>query len=390
MREYDGSAPRITFLTSAALSIFAARMRFKFFLILLLLATGVSTARAESVSDTLPPAKQPSKFLFFPFGARSPETGWGLGGAGLFFFKTHKQDPTLRTSDVNLIAFATEKHQLIFYLNSTVFFPHEKKVLRYQGSFSYYPDKTWGIGNDSRKADLERYSYHQFFINPQWLYRTFSKLYVGASYEFQRWYDMSYERGGILDRQAVTGRSGGNTSGIGVLFTWDTRNNAYSPTQGIFSELNYTVFNTAVGSNWNFSTLSFDFRKFRMLRKNTVLALQYQLRMNNGTTPIRNMAMVGGTEMMRGYYKGRYTDKSMTAAQVEVRQFLLWRLGMVAFASAGEVGATPVDFSLNGMHYAWGGGLRLLLKADELLNLRIDYGFGHHSQGLYVVVKEAF
>jgi hypothetical protein len=45
---------------------------------------------------------------------------------------------------------------------------------------------------------------------------------------------------------------------------------------------------------------------------------------------------------------------------------------------------------LDGFHYAAGAGLRLMVSKSEKLNLRIDYGFGKQSGGLYVILKEAF
>ncbi|HEY6901132.1 MAG TPA: hypothetical protein VI233_10835, partial [Puia sp.] len=67
-----------------------------------------------------------------------------------------------------------------------------------------------------------------------------------------------------------------------------------------------------------------------------------------------------------------------------------WRLGVVAFASTGEVAPTPGRFDLGGLHYAYGGGIRFMLSKEERLNLRIDYGLGEHSNAFTVQLREAF
>ena len=100
--------------------------------------------------------------------------------------------------------------------------------------------------------------------------------------------------------------------------------------------------------------------------------------------------MLGGTEIMRGYYKGRFTDQNMIAFQAEVRQYIFWRLGVAGFASAGQVGETLSSYGLDDFHYAYGGGIRLMLHEEEKLNLRIDFGFGENSNGIYVILKESF
>ena len=100
--------------------------------------------------------------------------------------------------------------------------------------------------------------------------------------------------------------------------------------------------------------------------------------------------MLGGTEMMRGLYKGRYTDQNMFAIQSEMRQYLFWRFGVTGFVSAGQVSNHVNNFKLSDFHYAYGLGLRLVLQEKEKLNLRLDFGFSKKSSGIYVILKEAF
>ena len=100
--------------------------------------------------------------------------------------------------------------------------------------------------------------------------------------------------------------------------------------------------------------------------------------------------MMGGADMMRGYYKGRYADEDMMAYQAEVRQFLFWRLGVVAFASAGQVSSTIKNFGFNQFHSSYGGGIRFLLNEKEKLNIRLDYARGKDGSGIYIILKEAF
>ena len=77
------------------------------------------------------------------------------------------------------------------------------------------------------------------------------------------------------------------------------------------------------------------------------MAFQFLGNFNEGDVPVRSMANMGSGSIMRGYYEGRYTDKNMLAFQAEMRQHLIRRLGMVAFAGVGrvavdEVAGTPV------------------------------------------------
>ena len=341
------------------------------------------------MDDTLPRGVS-SRTLAFPFILRSPETSWGFGAIAAYFFKAMKNETNLRTSDINLLAIYTLREQTVIVLGSTIYFPGEKKIFRFQGSFSNYPDKSWGLGNDAPESAKEDYSLRQIFFNPQFILKLYKKLYIGASLEFQEVSDFSYIHGGIFNLENIKGRGGGLTTGIGILFTWDTRNNAYSPGRGIFAEINLTNFTEKIGSDFNFSSYLFDIRKFMPAGKNRVLGIQGFMKVNNGPAPFRYLAMLGGTEIMRGLYKGRYTDQDLIAFQSELRQYLFWKFGVVAFAAAGQVSNQVNNFALNDFHYAYGLGLRLYMHEKEKLNLRVDFGFSNKSRGVYVILKEAF
>lgn len=343
----------------------------------------------STVDDSLPEGVG-SRILAFPFVLRSPETSWGFGGATAFFFKAKRNEDKLRTSDVNLLALYTLREQTVIVLGSTIFFQGEDQILRFHGSYSNYPDRCWGLGNNSVENKIEKYSLKQIFINPQFIIRLFKKLYIGASLEFQQVSDFSYVTGGVFESQNILGRYGGLTSGAGILLTWDTRNNAFSPIKGVFAEINVTGFTKKLGSDFSFTSYVFDIRKFMPAGRNRVLGLQAFSKVNNGPAPIRYLAMLGGTEMMRGLYKGRYTDQNMITFQTELRQYLFWRLGVAGFAAAGQVSNHVNNFGLNDFHFAYGLGLRLVLQEKEKINLRVDFSFSQKNKGVYVILKESF
>lgn len=359
-------------------------------LLFCLISALLSNSKAEVplVKDSL--KSQRSGFLVFPFFLISPETSWGFGAASAYFFKTNTLDEKLRTSDVNLFSLYTLEEQIVIVLGSTIYFPKEKKIFRWQSSYSYYPDKFWGIGNHTNASNVEDYSIKQFFLNPQILWKIKPKLYFGTTVEYQLTKNFKYLSGGIFDQQNIDGRFGGTSNGIGLLFTYDTRNATYSPTKGNFLEINITSFNKLIGSSFDFVTYSVEMKKFIALQKNTIVGLHVLGKFNKGVVPIRNLAMLGGSEIMRGFYKGRYADKDLVSFQSEVRQHLYKRLGVVGYASIGQVSEDISKLELNNFHFAYGAGLRIMVEQKEKLNLRIDYGRGEGKDGLYVILREAF
>ena len=328
--------------------------------------------------------------LAFPFAVRSLETSWGLGGVVARFFKPGKGDSAIRTSDANVLVLYTLRSQLIIVLSSTVYFPHEDNIVRFQASYSYYPDDFWGLGNQTDYKAKTPFAQKQFFFNPQFLKRVHGNIYLGVTYQFQHTSRLEHTPGDLFDQENITGRFGGNTSGIGPILSWDTRNNAFSPDKGGFAEIQFAWFPTFLGSDFAYRVLSIDLRRFFRLSPKSVLAFQGLGGLTFGNTPFRYLEELGGADMMRGYYGGRYSDKCLMAYQAEYRRFLFWRFGMVLFAATGEVAQTPAKFELDGLHPSGGGGIRFALSKEEKLNLRIDYGVAKHSRAFTVQLREAF
>ena len=328
--------------------------------------------------------------LVFPFLVKSLETNWGFGAIAARFFKPGKKDTTVRTSDVNIVGLYTLRSQVVVALSSTVFFPGEDHIFRFQVSYSYYPDDFWGLGNHTADSAKEGYSQTQYFINPQFLKRLHKALFAGITYEFQHTDPAQYLEGGVFDKENIVGRDGGITSGLGPILSWDTRNNAYSPDKGAFAEIQYAWFPPFLGSDFKFGLLRIDLRKFLKLDDRSVLAVQALGGFTFGNTPFRYLEKLGGTDMMRGYYGGRYTDKCLMAYQAEYRRHLFWRIGVVAFAATGEVAPGPAHFEWNGFHLTGGAGARFALSKEEKLNLRIDFGIAEHSNALTIQLREAF
>ena len=93
---------------------------------------------------------------------------------------------------------------------------------------------------------------------------------------------------------------------------------------------------------------------------------------------------------MRGYFEGRYTDRHFIATQVEWRQKLNHRWGLVAFAGLGSVAPSIDEFRMENVRPSVGVGVRFLVDAEENLNLRLDFGAGQHKLNYYFKIAESF
>ncbi len=92
---------------------------------------------------------------------------------------------------------------------------------------------------------------------------------------------------------------------------------------------------------------------------------------------------------MRGYYEGRYRDKKLLVVQTEYRFPIVWRFGGVLFAGAGDVAPTLGQFALQTIKPSYGFGLRYMFDPLEKMRIRIDFGWGKGTSGMYVTANEA-
>ncbi|MBS1627287.1 MAG: BamA/TamA family outer membrane protein [Bacteroidetes bacterium] len=365
-------------------------------LILLICLCITATLNSQTPSKVVPKKNTDTvnkkSLLVFPIIANSIETKLMLGVAGSFTFHLSKSDTNTRTSNIQSLVAYTLNKQFIAAINGAEYFNKEKYILNHQLSYSAFPDKFWGIGNNSPDSAEENYNYHQYYIYLHLMRHLGDNLYLGALYELQNVYNVEYTHGGIFDKEDIAGRYGYLASGLGISFTYDTRNDAFAPNKGWFAQAYFNHFDKLLGSKYNYTNYVVDIRTFLSIYKKQVLALQAYWFITDGKEiPFRSLATFGGYNSMRGYYDGRYRDNNQYVFQAEYRFPIYKRIGAVVFADCGDVSHTISGISLNTLKYSYGGGLRFQLSKKEKLNLRLDYGIGtHNNSGFYLQLSEAF
>ncbi len=277
-------------------------------------------------------------------------------------------------------------------LNGTQYFRGEKYILNEQISFSSFPDKFWGLGKNTPDAAEEPYRFRQYYIFVHLLRNIVPHLFAGVVFEKQKVWDVVYEAGGAFDQQNVQGRGGYMVAGLGGSITYDSRNQAFAPDKGIYGQLFINHFDKFWASDFNYTNIILDLRKYFHLPRNRVLAMQlYSFNNTSSEVPIRSLASFGGANRMRGYYEGRYKDLDQLLLQAEYRFPVYKRLGAVVFGGGGSVARDWKDYAFNDLRYSYGAGLRFALDKKERLNVRMDYGIGMgKNNGFYLQIGEAF
>jgi len=340
------------------------------------------TAEKESL-------KKRKKFFLFPILFYTPETTTGGGVVFNYSYWSGQDFPSEPPSNLNLVFVLTGNRQFNCELKAdnvwkkTIFTSVDVRASR-------YPDRFYGIGNDTSESDEEKYTHSYVVVKPSIQGRVFPRFFAGAGYEFEYSTNSDLKDGGILQSGEVRGSGGGVDSGIGFMFAYDTTDSRFYPTRGTRHLFTSWFYHHLIGSDYDFNRLTFDSRRYVSLFRDHVLAMQMQYTVTSGDVPFHMLSLFGGRNIMRGYFLGRYRDHNMLVFQAEYRLPLLWRIGAVGFAGVGDVAPDGKHFELSEFKYSMGAGLRITMNSREKINLRIDYAFGEDSRGLYVSLFEAF
>ncbi|MFW6139749.1 MAG: BamA/TamA family outer membrane protein [Acidobacteriota bacterium] len=321
-----------------------------------------------------------------------PETRIGAGGGGLITYR-HKESPEeARPSSLYFQAFYTQNKQYGIELKPELYLKNEAYFVKGKLKISKFPSKYWGIGNKTPDEAEENYTPRMvnFDLAVQRRILPRERLYLGVQYKYEDFKILELDPGGELAQGEITGSDGGRLSSLGVILNWDRRDNIFFPHNGNYFQLTLDFNSPIFGSDFEFTTLKLDLRKYVPVFRHHVFAAQAIVQSVSGTPSFRHMSEIGGEMIMRGYYSGRYRDKSMVVLQTEMR-FKVWkRLGMVVFAGAADLGDSLGKLSLDSVKYSVGLGLRFLVVPKEGTNIRIDQGWGKGTSGFYIMADEAF
>jgi outer membrane protein assembly factor BamA len=357
-------------------------------LIFLSTLSAVANQRVLGAQDTIHSVDtNKNYFIALPILFYGEETNWGLGvTSGYYLTKGGAKKP----SNIQGALIYTLKNQVSltllpkFYTNNRDFY--------YSGHLkaNYYPDKFFGIGRNTPDSLAENYISKDVSLLFQRQRVMFDVIMVGIQGQWGYYQSSDFKLGGQLITDSIAGTRSFFTSGLGILFTWDNRDNFFYPTQGEFYKLSLLVNSKIFGSGVEFSRFTLDFRNFYPLFRGHIISFQLFGDITWGDTPFQLLPSMGGNEILRGYYKGRYRDNNLISAQIEYRfPIYRWLKGSM-FGATGDVSNEIDDFSFKDLKYSYGAGLRARVNPANI-HLRFDVGFTQERKpAFYFTASEAF
>ncbi|HXP50228.1 MAG TPA: BamA/TamA family outer membrane protein, partial [Bacteroidia bacterium] len=349
-----------------------------------LLSFSLLAAPSDSTKHT---RKKKVQAKFVPLISYAPETRLLFGLGGLATFQLCHDDTATHHSLVEAFVAYTQNNQDYIYVPYQLYTRHNN--FYFEGEIDYYNYSYfyWGIGTDRVAKELYDVRFPRISLNA--FRKILPHLYAGLDYYYENDNIWKTAENGALHTGEITGSNGSDNSGAGVDLLYDTRDSIYYPHKGFFIKVT-SFFNSSVfGSTYNYNKLVSDVSWYTSLSPRAILAINEHTQLTGGTIPFNQLALLGGTRQIRGYYAGYYRDDDLTFLQAEVRMHLAGRFAAVAFGSASLIGNAHVFPESPAPICAEGIGLRYNYNRKYHINVRGDIAYGS-SVEYYLTILEAF
>lgn len=335
----------------------------------------------------------------------TPEASFGVGGAVLASFRMNKQD-TISQRSFLPVGLNLSINGTIVVAGAGTFFFNENRFRIYMNyGYRNEPSHYYGKGfekaeNLERGDSTTRFHRSYFQLYPRFVWEVRPHFYLGGLFDLN--YTKVSDVNPVMEEDPYFQQFKRKyfNVGIGGLIQYDTRDDVATPTRGMLLGANFKLFGKYWGGAYNYEIIELEYRQFKnVFRPRSTLAWIAKSQIGLGDVPFTELPTFGSPFDLRGYYMGKYRDKSMAYGIVEYRHMFgspakyksgnFWaKCGFVAWVGTGTIGETPFDW--NKWKLNFGVGLRFQMQPGK--NFRLDIGKepGQPGMQVYMNMTEAF
>lgn len=313
-----------------------------------------------------------------------PTIGNGLAAAALM---TVALDPDDRISPRSTVAAAfgyTDTQTYAYGAGSSLYFAEDRYRVGLKAGYGDANLKFYGVSSDSPFRDNPiDFGIRGNFASANVRARLWDHLYAGPLYKYldsTASFDLRPDDVGETDIDY-------RLSGAGAIAQFDSRDTSFSPHRGTLAELEAVRFDRRIGSDFDYVAAEGAVAHYRELAPALVAAAQLRIASVFGDAPLFALPYV----TLRGFPGGKYINERAWQAQAEIRWRMFWRIGVVAFAGAGQTAPDVEGFAEAGLLHSGGVGLRFVVSESERIAFGIDYARASDGEtALYFRIGEAF
>jgi hypothetical protein len=333
-------------------------------------------------------------FLPVPIIITEPAVGYGAGAALLFFRESIGEAVTrarangrLTPPDIYGVALAaTENGTTVGGAFGMVTFGEQ--LWRYRGGVAR-PDANldfYGTNGSDSTSDLKLGYNLEGWISTQQLMRRLgeSENFIGG-----RWIYLDLDTRFDAARPEPALPPGGRavrSSGLGLTFEHDSRDNFFTPSSGWKGYLESMFYSPDIGSDNKYETYRAYAFGYLPLQKNFILGGRLDGRAARGDVPFYQLPYID----LRGIPAVRYQGENAGVAELELRWNATPRWALIGFLGAGRAWGSSTKFDDADTVTAWGLGFRYLIARQLGIYMGVDLAKGPEETALYVQAGSAW
>src|SRR5574344_1887034 len=308
----------------------------------------------------------------------SEEDNFGASIGAVGFYK-NGIDTLTPQSITSIISGASINKSFFGTIKGRHYTPKGKFLIDYTFRFVYNNRYFWGLGyeNGDNQENKSTYIGINGKIRTDFLFKPTLHITTGPFVGFDYYSSSDFTKIELIEGNQLFSRS----VNLGLNFTYNSKDKETIPTKGLYIEFEQTFY----------PGLFFDIRPYYRTFliadyyfsawQGGVFALDVLFDFNYGDSPWFQWPQLGGNKRMRGYYQGKYRDRNMISAQLEIRQRIYKNHGIALWGGGGNIFHSFSEFDIKETLPTFGAGYRF-----EFLGmlLSIDAGFG--KDGQYAVI----
>lgn len=330
--------------------------------------------------------EDPRGFLPLPIVVTEPAVGYGGGAAGLFLRPRREAgDEGWARPDISAVGgLATENGTAAgFAADMSRWLDGRLRTLVGGGAGQANLDFYGLLGDDRGRAVRYSLKFEGLVAQANWQLAPKSPWAVGVRYVYADVEPQLRDEPrapGLADRVRLT------VSAPTAILEYDTRDNVFTPTRGLYSESGYLASRGALGATVDFERFDQVLMAWHPLPHDVTLGARGNYAWSSSGTPFFLRPYI----VLRGVPAVRYQGDQAASVEIEARWQFHGRWSVVAFGGAGRTWSTLGERSAMQDAGAGGMGFRYELARKFGLHAGIDVAASRGTTAVYFVVGNAW
>jgi hypothetical protein len=174
--------------------------------------------------------------------------------------------------------------------------------------------------------------------------------------------------------------------GLTPSLTYDSRNNTFTPTKGLYSRLSAGIFADWLGGDFDYQLVTAGGMVFLPLSDVLFASAKVDGQFSFDDIPFYVKPYVD----LRGAAIRRYVGENVAQIEIEARWQFSRRWSVVGFGGAGVAWSDRDILDTQTDLFTGGAGFRYLIARQDGLHMGLDVGIGPDTTAIYVVFGNAW